>query len=221
MVDKTPPAVEDIFADTDAANHSSTLTQPSVTSSRRPGTTTPLSVASQSTQPSPITQQPKRQWSGWTSKRTLLLVAIPLLVVVITAIVIINGPFGWGTDTTVRSESALTNQVSTNTTSPTTQQTGAAGGVILPVEAQVADRDGDGLSDDEERALGTDPDNPDTDRDGLNDYEEVKIYKTNPRNPDTDGDGNNDGVEVANGYNPNGPGLLRDLNAAVQQLHNE
>lgn len=37
-----------------------------------------------------------------------------------------------------------------------------AGGTGIP-----GDRDGDGLSDDEEAALGTDPDNPDTDGDGL------------------------------------------------------
>lgn len=37
----------------------------------------------------------------------------------------------------------------------------------------VLDSDGDGLSDDEERALGTDPFNPDTDGDGISDGDEV------------------------------------------------
>jgi len=64
------------------------------------------------------------------------------------------------------------------------------------------DRDGDGLSNDEETELGTDPDNPDTDGDGLNDGAEVEIG-TDPQNPDTDGDGLTDGEEVFDhGTNP-------------------
>ncbi|MCL5991452.1 MAG: outer membrane beta-barrel protein, partial [Bacteroidetes bacterium] len=51
------------------------------------------------------------------------------------------------------------------------------------------DYDGDGLTNDRERELGTDPHNPDTDGEGLKDGEEVDFYHTNPKNPDTDGDG--------------------------------
>lgn len=58
------------------------------------------------------------------------------------------------------------------------------------------DSDGDGLLDDEERQLGTDPNKADTDGDGLTDYQEVRLYHTNPLNPDTDGDGLTDGEEV-------------------------
>ena len=58
------------------------------------------------------------------------------------------------------------------------------------------DSDCDGLTDDEERILGTNPYNPDTDGDGLTDYQEVRIYFTNPLNPDTDGDGINDFEEI-------------------------
>lgn len=58
------------------------------------------------------------------------------------------------------------------------------------------DSDGDGLTDDEEAKLGTDPFNKDTDGDGLTDGDEVKVYKTNPLNPDTDFDGLKDGQEV-------------------------
>jgi outer membrane protein OmpA-like peptidoglycan-associated protein len=58
------------------------------------------------------------------------------------------------------------------------------------------DSDGDGLTNNEEKQIGTDPHNPDTDGDGLKDGEEVKIYRTNPLNPDTDGDGLKDGEEV-------------------------
>jgi len=66
----------------------------------------------------------------------------------------------------------------------------------------VLDSDGDGLSDDEERALGTHPDNPDSDGDGLGDGVEVKVGtdpNSDPHTPtivpgcdpfvDTDGDG--------------------------------
>ena len=58
------------------------------------------------------------------------------------------------------------------------------------------DTDGDGLSDQEELGIGTDPGNPDTDNDGLTDGEEVKTYKTDPLSPDTDYDGLLDGAEV-------------------------
>lgn len=72
-----------------------------------------------------------------------------------------------------------------------------------------ADTDGDGLTDDEERTLGTNINRVDTDADGLTDRAEVKIYKTDPLNPDTDGDGFSDGQEVINGFDPLKPGSAR------------
>jgi len=74
-----------------------------------------------------------------------------------------------------------------------------------------ADKDRDGLSDDEEAILGTNANNVDSDGDGLFDREEAKVYKTNPLVADTDGDGFLDGEEVKNGYNPNGPGRLYEI----------
>jgi len=72
------------------------------------------------------------------------------------------------------------------------------------------DTDGDGLNDYEEiKNLGTNPIEADTDRDGLNDYEELKIYHTHVQKPDTDGDGYLDGEEVKNGYNPLGEGRIK------------
>lgn len=50
------------------------------------------------------------------------------------------------------------------------------------------DSDGDGLSDERERALGTNPFLQDSDNDGLSDYHEV-LLGTNPLDRDTDGDG--------------------------------
>ena len=68
------------------------------------------------------------------------------------------------------------------------------------------DTDGDFLYDDEEIALGTDPNNPDTDADGLLDGEEVWMYFTDPLNADTDGGGVNDGDEVLVDFtDPNDP----------------
>ncbi len=96
------------------------------------------------------------------------------------------------------------------------------------------DSDGDGVSDEEEKKVGTNPKirdtdldgiwdgeeiygwktNPlkrDTDGDGLSDYWEVKKYQTDPFNPDTDGDGYLDGQEVHNWFNPKGRGKLQEL----------
>jgi outer membrane protein OmpA-like peptidoglycan-associated protein len=58
------------------------------------------------------------------------------------------------------------------------------------------DSDGDGLTNREERELGTDKRNPDTDGDGLKDGAEVRTHRTNPLVADTDGDGLGDGSEV-------------------------
>ncbi|MCL2052999.1 MAG: cellulose binding domain-containing protein [Oscillospiraceae bacterium] len=58
------------------------------------------------------------------------------------------------------------------------------------------DSDEDGLPDIYEYIFGTDPLNPDTDGDGLTDYEEVNIYGSDPLNADTDGDGLPDGFEA-------------------------
>ena len=78
--------------------------------------------------------------------------------------------------------------------------------VPLPVTDTQKDTDKDGLTDDQEKKLGTDPTNPDTDADGLNDGAEVNIWGTDPLNKDTDNDGFTDGQEVLNGFNPKGTG---------------
>ena len=58
------------------------------------------------------------------------------------------------------------------------------------------DIDGDGLSDVDEAAYGSDPLNRDFDADGLLDGEEVYVHGTDPLNNDSDGDGLLDGEEV-------------------------
>ena len=57
------------------------------------------------------------------------------------------------------------------------------------------DTDGDGLSDGEEKTWGTSCTVRDSDHDGLTDGEEVHVLKTNPMNPDTDGDSIPDNVD--------------------------
>lgn len=68
---------------------------------------------------------------------------------------------------------------------------------LLPI-----DTDNDGLTDEEEALLGTDPENPDTDGDDLTDSLEVNTLNTDPLVADTDGDGINDGAEVFGGSDP-------------------
>jgi outer membrane protein OmpA-like peptidoglycan-associated protein/opacity protein-like surface antigen len=58
------------------------------------------------------------------------------------------------------------------------------------------DTDGDGLPDVREVELRTDPFDPDTDKDGLSDGDEVNRYRTDPLNRDTDYDSLGDGDEV-------------------------
>jgi hypothetical protein len=65
----------------------------------------------------------------------------------------------------------------------------------IPLPSNI-DTDKDGLTDDEERLIGTDPKKADTDGDNVSDGDEVKKYKTNPLKADTDGDGFKDGEEI-------------------------
>lgn len=64
------------------------------------------------------------------------------------------------------------------------------------------DKDGDGISDEQEKELGIDPIASDSDGDSIPDKTEIDVYKTDPKNRDTDGDGFPDGFELLRGYNP-------------------
>jgi len=70
---------------------------------------------------------------------------------------------------------------------------------------EIVDSDHDGLSDDDEILLGTDPDDPDTDDDGVLDGAEVFTYNTDPLDPDSDDDTFLDGSELAVGTDPLDP----------------
>lgn len=64
------------------------------------------------------------------------------------------------------------------------------------------DHDADRLATVDEQALGTDPHDPDTDDDGLDDGPEVHTWGTDPLDADTDGDLHRDGTEVDEGADP-------------------
>ncbi|MFN3195041.1 MAG: OmpA family protein [Chlorobiota bacterium] len=65
------------------------------------------------------------------------------------------------------------------------------------------DHDSDGLTNEQEAALGTNPYKSDTDGDGIADNLEINLYNSDPKLADSDGDGMTDGEEIANSSNPN------------------
>lgn len=76
----------------------------------------------------------------------------------------------------------------------------------ITVDDYGTDYDKDFLSEAQEKELGTDPYNEDTDGDGLRDGDEVTKYGTDPLRADTDGDGVNDAAEIAQRRDPRKPG---------------
>lgn len=121
--------------------------------------------------------------------------------------------FNSGRTADVIPQDANNQPVSENAVSGENETTGNNGTeiatAIIEETEEIIDSDGDGLTDSEEKALGTKIDMADTDNDGLTDWAEIRIYKTDPLNADTDGDGYKDGQEVVNGYDPAKPGSAR------------
>ena len=66
------------------------------------------------------------------------------------------------------------------------------------------------LTMDADKVVGAnfEPDQSDSDGDGLTNYEELAIYYTNPSLPDTDGDGHSDAGEVQRGSDPCNPASI-------------
>ncbi|WP_233612040.1 Ig-like domain-containing protein [Corallococcus sp. AB045] len=112
------------------------------------------------------------------------------------------GPLADGTYTVT---AVSTNGAGTNSTTATTTFTVNQAGTV--------DTDNDGLTDAEEVLAGTDPNNPDTDGDGIPDGIEVKVGGTDPLDDDSDDDGildgnedkDHDGVVDADETDPNNP----------------
>lgn len=76
----------------------------------------------------------------------------------------------------------------------------------IGTDPNIPDTDGDGLLDGEEYLTHhSDPLKQDTDDDGLGDFKEVMETKTDPSNSDSDSDGLLDGQEIARKTDPNNP----------------
>jgi hypothetical protein len=95
-----------------------------------------------------------------------------------------------------------------------------------PIGVHEHDKDGDGLTNDEEDFLGTDPQLVDTDKDGVSDYLELR-FQLNPLEPDaaldSDGDGYDSKTEVETGMDPHHqePQYFRDRYALRLQRGDE
>jgi len=88
------------------------------------------------------------------------------------------------------------------------------------------DYDNDDLTLEEEYMLDTNPFVADTDEDGINDYDEVTVYKTNPLKWDTDADCMSDGTEISAGLNPliadtDGDGIIDSGEVVTQNVRIE
>ena len=86
------------------------------------------------------------------------------------------------------------------------------GGEVYRIIA--VDKDEDGLTNTEELGYGTDPNDADTDNDGLNDGLELNVYSTDPFDQDSDNDGYLDGIEAFNGSDPANYGSIPSLPAS-------
>jgi hypothetical protein len=119
----------------------------------------------------------------------------------------INTPTPDGTATALAVELTLT-AVDFSTTPPVGDDPdndglGSEGERIVRSDPNNPDTDDDGLLDGEEvNEIGTDPTKRDTDGDRLSDGEEFYFYGTDPTLFDTDGDGISDGVEITSGSDP-------------------
>lgn len=101
----------------------------------------------------------------------------------------------------------------------------SAADVLQLFQLEGTDSDGDGLQDRYETNTGTyagetntgtDPNNPDTDGDGLSDGAEVLTWKSDPFSADSDGDGYKDGYEVRKGFDPAKPGSSPENTATLR-----
>jgi len=196
--------VEDIFSSVDKKSKPG-ITGTQTKKSQKPGLAVPA---------------PRRQSVPASSslRRFMPLIVVLIVVAILTVGVVL---FWDNIRELINTDSASGNNEKSQTTTSNTKPATEDVPVIEIPNVNVGiieDTDGDGLTDEEEKTAGTDINKSDTDSDGLFDREEVKIYKTDPKKPDTDGDGIKDGLEVENGYDPNGPGLLLDLTNEIKNL---
>lgn len=196
MFDDTKKEPEDIFADNEPEAAAPGMMQPS-----QPNQAQRASAPSLSPSEDVVTSGPRR---------TLVMVVIIVVVLILVLLAVLVGLW---------MSRSKTGQTDTNQLVPTTNQQPAVITPLPVVEQPIVtpeepvDTDKDGLTDEEEAALRTDPLLADTDADGLSDQEEVRVWGSDPLNKDTDGDGFEDGMEVRAGYDPNlAGGRLLDIN---------
>jgi len=204
---------EDLFAQTDAAAPQvppPTQAMPPNPPPAAPAPSpmpAPAQPIAQTPPPAPAKMDTPMETVATKSSSVKVVIMIVAILVVIGAAFLLSMRI-LNSKTPVTPEPPITN---TEETAPGVETTPVPEVAAPVIEKTVVDSDKDGLSDDQEAQLGTNPNNPDTDADGLFDKEEVEVYKTNPLNPDTDGDTYKDGDEVSKGYNPNGQGKLTDI----------
>lgn len=226
-----PAEPEDIFADTD---QSLTVTPPieeavetpidsDSSSSYSPQVLTPTAtlLPAEEINPVPSYNSPQSSRTRRIPPRLLVIIAIISGAILVLAGIVWGGYY-WYThrDITVVNANTNTVPININAIIPANINTPETNTNTIPVNTstvQYADSDHDGLSDDEETEVNTNPLKKDTDEDGLSDREEVRVYLTDPRNEDTDADGYNDGEEVANFYHPNSPDPKKRLFDIPQQ----
>ena len=84
---------------------------------------------------------------------------------------------------------------------PSSNSIGPINVIKIDYTNQSLDTDEDGLSDEEEKKLNTNPKKWDTDEDGINDKKEKELG-IDPLKIDTDGDNINDMLEIKTGTDP-------------------
>jgi len=135
--------------------------------------------------------------SGSVTKQALLpMWAIPVIAVICLGLTCISALWLYNRGNAPNPSATQTAQAVISEIAGATQ-TAAFNQTAAAISGQ-QDSDGDGLTNQREAELGTDPTNPDTDGDGLWDGDEVLKQGTDPKNTDTDADGLSDGDEILN-----------------------
>ncbi|MEM7112080.1 MAG: protein kinase [Chloroflexota bacterium] len=114
----------------------------------------------------------------------------------ITFAVVRNGDRLFGTSATAVPTVSTEFAAQATQTAVSVTETAVYATSLAETAVATGDADEDGLTDSQETTLGTDPNNPDTDGDGLRDGDEALVHGSDPNKPDTDGDLFSDGDEV-------------------------
>ncbi len=236
----TKSAIDDMFSSTDPAPVSDTLDKPSAIQSglvkpvgqtkapeavARPST--PVNMPSQPSGPMPPADMSVASSGGGLKKIFIILIAIIMVATVSFAIYYFFFRDSGGDKVVMENKnSTVVNENTNETPTPTDDDLDDDSDGLSNAEERrlgtdplETDTDNDGLFDREEvKSFKTDPTKADTDGDGLSDYSEIKVWFTNPFETDSDGDGYSDGEEVINGYDPLGTGSLDNVSGDVEYI---